>query len=381
MKFIFYIDESGNTGDISFQEKGKGIEDQPFFALAGIGFPENNHLDLLLKELKAKYKVQARELKATNIFQKPDFVEELFENIIKEDYPVFIELMDKRFFMAANIVSYYMFFGLLRTIDQRDRPFAKSLASIFAENFSCNTFAQYSQMCYEPSRENLAEFIQNIKHECDSLIEKKAVKKEIIHYILDRVNSDKDILNGDLEEDFINHFIPLPDLGKQEKKVPMLPHVNAFANLVSRINRFVNSFEDNIEVAILHDQQPQFDEILESYFRKFIINEFSYLTHNYNPTVDYNFSQKYSFNFVDSKEFFGIQIADIIAGCCTKYFNILATNKRSLYDKKLMRTYDVIFGYLTQELFRKTGRGLNIVMSNKMQDELDLIHLNLFHSI
>ena len=73
MKFIFYIDESGNTGDIAFQENGKGIEEQPFFALAGIGLPENknHHLDLLLTELKKKYRVQARDLKATNVFQKP----------------------------------------------------------------------------------------------------------------------------------------------------------------------------------------------------------------------------------------------------------------------------------------------------------------------
>lgn len=51
MANIYFIDESGNTGDIATQKALTGFAGQPFFSLACIGVEEKKYLMILQKNL------------------------------------------------------------------------------------------------------------------------------------------------------------------------------------------------------------------------------------------------------------------------------------------------------------------------------------------
>jgi len=61
----YYIDESGNTGDLIMTEENLNFSSQEYFTLACIGLEDEKLIDLenYIKKLKKKYKIQNKELK------------------------------------------------------------------------------------------------------------------------------------------------------------------------------------------------------------------------------------------------------------------------------------------------------------------------------
>ena len=153
MKLLFYLDESGNSGDVIPKSSSDPFSGQPSFALAGIGFPREEQADCLLQELKERYRIQSTELKASQVFKKPEFIQKLFQEIIELNYPLFIELMDKKYFIAVNICSFY----LLRDFDSPSYELfpGRYLAGIISDYFNPNILIYYSEMCLNPRAENL----------------------------------------------------------------------------------------------------------------------------------------------------------------------------------------------------------------------------------
>lgn len=63
----FYMDESGNTGDIAATSNKLDFGGQPVFSLAAIGIPNEESLGQALITLRRKHNVQATELKLSRI--------------------------------------------------------------------------------------------------------------------------------------------------------------------------------------------------------------------------------------------------------------------------------------------------------------------------
>ena len=106
----FYIDESGNTGDLVVTEEDANFSSQEYFTLACIGLNDSSLPDLenFIKELKLKYKIQSPELKFSKmkgIFgKKIGFILELLK-FIEESCDVLIEIVDKKYFLSTTIVN------------------------------------------------------------------------------------------------------------------------------------------------------------------------------------------------------------------------------------------------------------------------------------
>lgn len=106
----YYIDESGSTGDLLMEEGNLDFSEQEYFTLACIGLDDNILVDLenFISKLKKKYKIQSKELKfgkIKHIFgKKIGFILELLK-YIEEDSKVLIEIVDKRYIIATNIVN------------------------------------------------------------------------------------------------------------------------------------------------------------------------------------------------------------------------------------------------------------------------------------
>ena len=101
-----YIDESGNTGETLSKDSKFNFEEQPYYVLAGILVDDNTSTELekFISSQKTTHHIQGNELKAKNIYSsKPAFVSELFDYIISNDIPFFIELMDKLFYLNIQL--------------------------------------------------------------------------------------------------------------------------------------------------------------------------------------------------------------------------------------------------------------------------------------
>lgn len=103
-----YIDESGNTGDLSLNNKDLSFSQQPVFVLAGVTFHNEGLLLGYIQQLKSKYKINPdKELKSTLLLKKkPSFILELVELLTNSKASFFIEVVDKK------ISDDYLYCGL-----------------------------------------------------------------------------------------------------------------------------------------------------------------------------------------------------------------------------------------------------------------------------
>lgn len=362
MKLSFYLDESGNSGDALFQEGNNNpIVDQPSFALAGIGVAQTNDLACIVHDLKKKYRVQANDLKASHVFsKKPKFIQELLEAIIIHKFPLFIELMDKRYFVATNIVSFYIATSYLVCESLQDPIFAslaRKLATLIADEFGDIVLIKYSQMCRFPSKDSFIQFSRSFYQECIIAINRGIEGKEFLSMLAEMIAMDlEEIQSGELDESMVKRFIPPSDRNKRGEIIAMLPHVNAFTNLYARINNFVRK---NIQFEIIHDEQAHFDEILGFWERSLRTNQFADKLGTYwNRDVDFTFTERESFKFAKSDVCYGIQVADVIAGFCTRYFKQVQADKVDIGH-----SYSATINLIRELSESRTGQGLNLVAS------------------
>lgn len=357
MKLVFYLDESGNSGDAIPKNTTNPFSGQPSFSLAGVGFVEGNNIDYLLQNLKKKYKVQANDLKAFHVFHKPAFIKELLEIIIENQYPLFIELMDKKYFIAANMVQFYFSMGDAVLKSPIYALIAQKLAGNIADYFDINVLINYGQMCLHPSKEIFTKFAISLYNECIIAINKGVCDSQFLSFLISALKEDlEEIESGELDDNTVRGFIPPPDFNKRGEVLAMLPHVNAFTNMYARINHFADK---DLELEVIHDEQAHFDEILKEGEKMLKTNELSdILIESCHPYVNYIFGERFSFKFAKSDVSSGIQIADVIAGFCTRYFN--QTQVNCLDNISLHKE---IVDLLKDLSNKPNSQGLNIVAS------------------
>src|ERR1700679_57119 len=106
MEPTYYLDESGSNGDLVKAGDSFDFAQQPVFALACIGVYDMPDFENEIKRLKAQHRVQSAELKSTALKDKPSFVTEMAAYLELKRLPVFIEVVDKRFFFCVNMVNH-----------------------------------------------------------------------------------------------------------------------------------------------------------------------------------------------------------------------------------------------------------------------------------
>jgi hypothetical protein len=153
-------------------------------------------------------------------------------------------------------------------------------------------------------------------------------------------------------------FLQDPDESRGGYRLGLLPHVQAFANLLARLNRFSRRAG---RVRLMHDEQKQFDHVLRDCFARMTSNAFSAALEssvaNERAGVDWNFTPgKFDLSFVDSKDHAGVQAADIIAGFCVRRLNevINGGHPDSRFDEATLMLSSV-----------ESKAGLNFVTTNE----------------
>ncbi|WP_316206137.1 DUF3800 domain-containing protein [Bradyrhizobium sp. SZCCHNR3058] len=73
----FYLDESGNSGDLVKAGNAFDFGQQPVFVLVGVGLAEADAVAAELERLRARYRVNSPEFKSSVLKDKPGFVADL----------------------------------------------------------------------------------------------------------------------------------------------------------------------------------------------------------------------------------------------------------------------------------------------------------------
>jgi hypothetical protein len=162
-------------------------------------------------------------------------------------------------------------------------------------------------------------------------------------------------------------YLPIPDDNKYQKRVWILPNLSAFTNIYARINLYERGRLSNIR--LIHDEQLQFDEILEA-SKRVAETLRERATEMFTPHSDFNFRESASLSFASSTETIGLQLADILAGFCMRYVKDLFTD-RTKVRPIAHQTYDLLRRFTDPA----GGVGLNLVVSSNRAAALSLFNI------
>ena len=300
-------------------------------------------------------KINSKELKASTLYKKkPQFITEVFSTIKNEGWPVFVEVVDKKFMLTANIINCLVFPGYCFELETRESNFIRNT---FAEYLFLNApdvlYDEFLYLCAHPSKKGVNQLIDNFIAELSKNL------NEVSGALMHSLSMTKDDVG---ESDDLSVFIPIPDAGKHGKPVWMLPNLSSFTNLYARVNLYMKGKLSDVQ--IFHDEQLQFDGIIEAAkidVEGFPSEKFGFVS----DSTDYQFNDTANLFFKASHESFGIQIADLIAGFVMRFIS------QRLKDEPIGTTvYDAHRLLMTMNR-EEIGVGMNMVMSARDANQIN----------
>lgn len=356
----FYIDESGNTGDLARTGPTLDFGGQAVFSLAALGLEDEGSLTEELAALRNKHNVQATELKLSKILKrKPAFALEAVELLVKNDFPFFVEIVDKKYQLAVSITNGFIWPPYFNTKESQKTVWLKNIfADYLYHKLSNEVFFAFVQCMNFPSNENTAAYFDLLKEfvSPDS--------HEVAKGIVSQVAESKDDFRIMIEQEgdrAHRRFLPIPDIGKREQEVWLLPNYSSFTNIYARMNLFLTGKLEGTR--IFHDEQAHFDEIIAAAKSQAERANVSFEKFK-PPHSDYNFKQISDLFFKASPESTGVQLADIVAGLCMRWYQ--AHLKEEDDTDVLNRAADFLLYHSNPD----RGVGINIVRPHNMAEKL-----------
>ena len=334
--------------------------------MAAVGVADEPSLEEEINRLKEEHGIRLGELKSSARRERPEFTYEVVRLVCTGRYPFFLEVMDKKYFLAAHITSRQLLppiRGL--AADPKTHLFQNLVADYLFERLPDVVFAKFIEACLTPSHETLSAQIS-------ALIDFAHTDSEVEHLsaiVCDLAKTAESDYRAALAEGRHNSFLdylPIPDNNKFQKPVWILPNLSAFTNIYGRIN--LHERGRLVNIRLIHDEQLQFDEILE------VSKEGTEAlrvgaAEMFTPHSNFDFRESAaSLAFASSIKSVGLQVADILAGFSMRYV------KDFLIDHKQVRP----IAHQTYDLLRKFtdptgGVGVNLVMSSNWARVLSLL--------
>lgn len=340
----YYLDESGNTGDLINKKNDMGFAKQPIFTHSCIGIPDKdlNRLQSFVFDLKKIHGInESQELKSQDYYIKnPQLVFELLSYIVENKFPIVCEVMDKKYNIAVSIVNHLIIPPMNDESDGEAQYIRTHLTDFISINAPNMCFSTFSELCKNPNEENLIACMNCIK---EFFIEHKNLIDDNGYTILmiDETLNDYYIHKNKFSEEVaIKWYVPIPDIDSNGNIVKLLPNVHSFYNQLARLNKIHNKNLSSLN--LIHDTSSEFAETLKFCIKNIRAIDSDLMPHI--PTCDYKVIEDPILKFVDSKNSIGVQIADIIAGFLNRYIYGLLYKEiemNSIYHK----TFDIIMAY------------------------------------
>jgi hypothetical protein len=361
----YYIDESGNTGDLVRRKNDIGFEGQPIFVLACIGCDDTEALATEIERLKTVHRVQAPELKSNSLVNKPQFITDLAAFIHAKEYPLLIEVTDKRFFLVSYIVDRLVMTPLGAEVDYApDTRRMKNLIADYLYHWMPEKVLDYYvECCDRRSTKNVKRTLNALK---SWLVRRDDQMAEaVLRFVRENIAE----LTAELRDDDDAYQRFLPDPGKSTRNLPVwiLPNLSSFANIYGRINMRHRSKVG--DVTLVHDEQKHFEHILRD--GKTLAESLTACGGDFVlPHSDFRFIEFAKLEFATSHASAGIQAADAIAGFVMRY--VKAVMSFSQPDMP----HRIAFDNLVRLSDPKRGTGLNLVLTYA-----DLVRLGIREAI
>jgi hypothetical protein len=356
----FYMDESGNTGDIAATSDKLDFGGQPVFGLAALGIPNEESLSQALNALRQKHKVQATEIKLSKILRrKPEFALDAINLLAESAFPFFVEVVDKRYQLAVSITNGFIWPPYFNTAESQKTVWLKNIfADFIYYKIPDHVLYEFIQCMQEPSNEKIGDYFDLLRSSVSG------DSHEVAQAISEQVEESKDDfrLMTEREGDKAHlRFLPLPDIGKREQVVWLLPNFSSFTNIYARINLCLSGELEGCH--IFHDEQAHFDEIIAEAKAQAERADMDSATFK-PPYSDYNFRQVANLFFKTSPESTGIQLADVVAGLSRRWYqaHMQQDDDTEVLDEAMDR--------LLCTSNRNRGIGINVVGPHHMARQL-----------
>lgn len=344
MRKTYYIDESGNTGDVKIISDN--FNGQPIFSLAAVSVANIDSLKKKILELKVEHKVHHNqkltdsspiELKTKHLYGKKDkYLLDLIRWLDEEKAEFIVEIVDKRSYLVAILVSLLIFPKYLNNLDQEKLNYLKGvIAEAIYSCVSNHVLIQTHEFIISPSNNALESLFSKIRLEFEAKVHKPGVFEalEMLNISFDDYITDKrdkgDLAYADYSEEV--------DINKRGEMIAFLCHIPCFCNIYSRINSFNNRKINNVN--IVHDNQDHFNELIVLYKEKMEqyrnTEEFKH-----RKGSDFCLTQKAELEFGDSKGSIALQLADLVAGFSMRFLRDLIDNKEP--NESQWKTFRII---------------------------------------
>lgn len=321
----YYTDESGHSGDLASNTGGNfDFEGQPFFVLAAVGISTLANFEDAIGQLRVKHRIATGELKSKALQSKPAFVADLLNMLIAEKCLLFVEVVDKRYFVCIQIVNCILMppalgFGSDATMTGMRNLMADWLYDCVSEH----VLNRFVEACRLPSDHTLMSVLGSLV--VLATAETRNESPPGFGRAMQKMVEDTILNYGRMREagpSAFLIFLPVPDDSKSARKIWMLPNLSSLTNLYARINGFHKRRLTGIK--LVHDQQLQLDRILER--AKATAETVGHDA--FTPHSDYRFTQTADLEFLASDRNLGIQCADVLAGTVMRYFRDMLNNTR-----------------------------------------------------
>lgn len=343
MTTTFYLDESGHSGDMVNSGDGFDFKGQPYFVLAAVGVSNEVALATHLAELRALHKIPEGELKSKSLTSKPKFVADVIDYLLSINVPMFIEVVDKRYFICTNITSFQLLPGWMGFPEGPSTMYIRNaMADFLCSEATDQLLDTFVRACLDPSEERLLQsfsFLQALGNSYLNVPGKGEIAKGLVMMVEEARGEYQELREGDVEAYL--RFLPPPDHNRRGKRVWMLPNLTSFTNIYARLNRYSKRNLDGIH--IVHDQQFEIEDILR--LGKATAESLTQANKlPYTPHSDYIFENSATFTFTRSHEGVGVQLADIVAGAVMRYFrdsqHLVPDGVVSQVVKRLIASFD-----------------------------------------
>lgn len=353
----YFLDESGHGGDLASAKK-LDFAGQPFFALACVGAADAAPLTAELDRLRVSYACGEGELKSAKLGKKlAPISRELITFLVRQRWPLFVELVDKRFFIAVHVVNHLLCGA--QGHDSVDMVCRNMMAELLSDGDSDAVLLAYVKACDALSVTSVAEVIDLLWDWLDRSDAEIARNAQVLTmFARDRVRKSTAKAQD---------FLPIADDSATGKKVWMLPNLQSLTNIYARLNQSRPVSLDGAQ--LVHDEQMQYAKVLED--SKALMEQLAAeVAVPIVPFADYRLRGRGDLIFATGKTESCLQAADILAGCAMRFARDGQARKGRV-DASLRAAFVQMIdaGNPIQ------ATGINLLMSSRLLEVLDVPHI------
>jgi len=319
MSMTFYLDESGHSGDVVNSGDGFDFKGQPFFSLAAVGLSDEEAVATRIFELREQHRIPAGELKSKSLNSKPIFVAQVIDYLQSIAAPIFVEVVDKRYFICVHITGFHLLAPCMGFAEGPPLAFLRNALADFLNAVVTNEILDtFVEACLNPSEALVMRSFDLLEELGKNLLSNPSSRDMAQGLCMTVTGARSELLAlKATDSNAYLRFLPSPDLNKRSKRVWMLPNLTSFTNIYARLNLYFGQKLQGIH--IVHDQQLEIDEILQS--SKLAAEQIGqHGEQPYTPRSNFSFKEMATFAFAQSHEGIGLQVADVVAGAVMRYF-------------------------------------------------------------